>query len=85
MCEGKYEGREIVVDHLVFDLKEFEGINLNDRVCVTVKLSRQIADRDDAEGIRSFSEDVKIFISQLRKSKKSSRDGHGAIIRTRRS
>ena len=32
VCKGKYEGGEIVVDHLIFDLKDFEGLEVNDRV-----------------------------------------------------
>ena len=70
VCEGEYDGREIVVDHLVFDLKEFEGIHVNDRVCVSVKISKQIADRDYADGIRGRSDDVKIFYIAHDKIKK---------------
>ncbi len=61
VCEGKYNGREIVVDHLVFNGKEFENINVGDRVCVTVKTSRRILVRYDAEGIRSSSVAVVVF------------------------
>ena len=70
VCEGEYDGREIVVDHLVFDLKEFEGIHVNDRVCVSVKISKQIADRDYADGIRGRSDDVQIFYIAHEKIKK---------------
>lgn len=61
VCEGKLDESEIVVDHLVFTNKEFDGININDHVCMTVKVSNKIITRYDGEGIRSPSEDVKTF------------------------
>ncbi len=61
VCEGEYQGNEIVVDQLILTRKEFEGINVNDRVCVTVTISNKILSRWNAEGIRSDSEDVKTF------------------------
>ena len=61
VCEGKYDGSEIVVDHLVLNGKEFENINVGDRVCVMVKMSRRILVRYDAEGIRSSSDVVDVF------------------------
>jgi hypothetical protein len=61
VCEGKYDAKEIVVDHLIFTSKEFEGININDRVCVRVRILDKVLVRYDAEGIRSPSDDVKTF------------------------
>jgi hypothetical protein len=61
VCEGEYQGNEIVIDQLMLTGKEFEGINVNDRVCVTVTISNTIGMRWNAEGIRSDSEDVKNF------------------------
>jgi len=61
VCEGKYDGREIVVDHLIFTAREFEGIKVNDRVCLTVEISNKVIVRYNAEGIRSASDDVKTF------------------------
>ena len=61
VCEGKYDGSEIVVDHLIFTAKEFEGIKVNDRVCLRVQISNNINTRYNAEGIRSPSDDIKIF------------------------
>lgn len=61
VCEGEYDASEIVVDHLVFTGKEFDAIRINDRVCVTVKISKEIIDRYNADGIRSPSDDVKTF------------------------
>lgn len=75
VCEGKYDGSEVVVDHLVFDGKEFENINVGDRVCVTVKMSRRILARYDAEGIRSSSDVVPMFYIAADKIKPLSDSG----------
>jgi hypothetical protein len=61
VCEGKYDASEIVVDHLVFTGKEFDDIAVNDRVCVAVKISKEMAERYNAEGLRSPSDDIKTF------------------------
>ena len=61
ICAGEFEGKEIVVDHIVFDRKEFESVNVGDRVCVTAKISNKIHTRFDADGIRSPFENVPTF------------------------
>jgi hypothetical protein len=61
VCKGKYDREEIVVDHLVFDRKEFEGFNVGDKVCVTAKVADKPLVRYDAEGIRDSSETIKTF------------------------
>jgi hypothetical protein len=61
ICSGKYDGKEIVVDHLVFDGKEFEGVNEGDRVCVSTKVLSKVLARYDAEGIRDPSDVVNKF------------------------
>ena len=61
VCSGKYEGTEIVVDHILFSGKEFEGVKENDRMCVTVKISRKVPMRNNADGIRSPSDVVETF------------------------
>ena len=61
VCEGKYDQSEIVVDHLILSTKEFEGIDVNDRVCLKVRMSNKILARYNADGIRSPSDDVKTF------------------------
>lgn len=61
VCAGKYDGKEIVVDHLILEGKELEGVNVGDRVCVTVTISDKILSRYNAEGIRDPSEPVKTF------------------------
>ncbi|HEX5875423.1 MAG TPA: hypothetical protein VFY60_12310 [Pyrinomonadaceae bacterium] len=61
VCRGKYDGTEIVVDHLIFSGTEFEGVKENDRMCVTVRISRKVPVRNDADGIRSPSDVVETF------------------------
>ena len=61
VCKGTYDKSEIVVDHLVFDRKEFEGFNLGDRVCVTAKISNKVHTRYNEEGIRDTSETITTF------------------------
>lgn len=61
LCKGEYDQSEIVIDHSIFTGKEFEGIKVNDRVCVTVKRSKKIQARNNADGIRSPSDVVTTF------------------------
>jgi len=61
VCEGNYDSKEIVVDHLILSGKEFEDISVGDRVCLTLKISDQIAVRYNAEGIRRSTDTVKTF------------------------
>jgi hypothetical protein len=61
ICQGNYSGKEIVVDHLIFNGRELDGVNVSDRVCVSVKVSDKIVTRYDAEGIRNPSDVVTTF------------------------
>jgi hypothetical protein len=61
VCQGNYSGKEIIVDHLILNGREFDGVNVGDRVCVSVKISDRIVTRYNAEGIRSPKDTVKIF------------------------
>jgi len=58
---GRYEGKEIVVDHLILTGKELEGIKVGDRVCDTVRASEKIDLLVNAKGIRKASQAVKVF------------------------
>ena len=58
---GRYEGKEIVVDHLILTGKELEGIKVGARVRVTVRASEKIDLRVNAKGIRKASQVVKVF------------------------
>src|SRR5262245_2506490 len=58
---GRYEGKEIVLDHLILTGKELEGIKAGARVCVTVRVSKEIGLRVKAKGIRKASQAVKVF------------------------
>jgi hypothetical protein len=61
VCRGRYDGSEIVVDHLSLTTKELDGIRIGDRVCVTVRPSKRIFTRTNVEGIREESEKIKVF------------------------
>src|SRR5262245_42752544 len=61
IVSGRYEGREIVVDHLILTGKELEGIKVGARVRVTVRASEKIDLRVNAKGIRKASQVVKVF------------------------
>ena len=61
ICAGKFDGKEIVVDHIVFDLKQFEGFKVGDRVCVKATISNKIPSRHNEEGIRNPSETITTF------------------------
>jgi hypothetical protein len=58
---GRYEGKEIVVDHLILTGKELEGIKVGARVRVIVRASEKIGLRVNAIGIRKASQVVKVF------------------------
>src|ERR1700730_7814789 len=61
LCNGEYNEKEMVVDHLILTGKELNGINVGDRVCVSVEKSKSVLARFNAEGIRSSNDTVKIF------------------------
>lgn len=61
ICQGEYHEREIVVDHSIFTGHEFDGIKVNDRVCITVRRSKNINVRTNADGIRSPADAVTTF------------------------
>jgi hypothetical protein len=61
VCKGKYTGEEIVVDHQVIAGSELDGVKVGDKVGVAVKRLRTVAERWDAEGIRTPSDVVPIF------------------------
>ena len=61
ICDGKYDKKEIVVDHLVFNGKEFESAKVGDLVCVRAQISDKVLVRYDEDGIRSPSDVVKTF------------------------
>jgi hypothetical protein len=58
---GRYEKREIVVDHLVLTGEELKNIKVGDKVKVVVCKSKSIDARLDVEGIRSKSEIIKFY------------------------
>lgn len=61
ICKGRYQGKRIVVDHLILTGKELEGIKVGDQVCVLAQKSNKILARFNANGIRRPSDRVKTF------------------------
>jgi hypothetical protein len=61
VCKGKYDRTDIVVDHLILTGKEFEGVEVGDRLWLTVGTTKKISPRYNAEGIRDESEPVDFF------------------------
>jgi len=61
VCQGQYDRKEIIVDHLVLTGKELEGIEIGERVWLTVGIMKSISPRYDAEGIRDKSKRVTAF------------------------
>lgn len=65
VCEGQFAATEIIVDHRVFTGKEFEGINVNDRVCITVKKSSDMSEEFYDNVLRSPKDNIKTrYIAQ---------------------
>lgn len=61
VCGGRYADAEIVVDHLILNGKELEGIKVGDKVCVSVDKTNKIFARYNEKGIREPSDVVKVF------------------------
>jgi hypothetical protein len=61
ICQGDYDEKEIVVDHLILSGNEFADIKIGDRVCVTVQVADKVLARYNADGIRSPSDVIKTF------------------------
>jgi transcription elongation GreA/GreB family factor len=43
VCEGKYAGSEIVVDHLMMLGRELKGLKVGDVVCVTLEKRKTLS------------------------------------------
>lgn len=61
VCTGSYQQAEIVVDHLVLTGKELDGVNVGDRVYVTLKKAKKISPRYNVAGIREASDKLNVF------------------------
>lgn len=75
ICDGKFEGKEIVVDHVVLDRKEFEGFNVGDRVCVRARIQSKIPTRHNEEGIRDASDTITAFYVASEKIARADQNG----------
>lgn len=63
VISGKYKGKEIVVDHLLMDGKELNGVKVGDKVCISasIKSNSEIFLRTNAKGLREASQSVRTF------------------------
>lgn len=61
VCKGNYSGSEIVVDHPAITLKEFDGVDVGDKLWITVSREKKIASQHSAVGIRESSERPREF------------------------
>lgn len=61
VCEGGFQGQEIIADHLILDPRELDTLRIGQRVCVGVKTTREIAPRYDDEKIRKSTDHVETF------------------------
>ena len=61
VCEGSFQGQEIIADHLILDPKELDNLRIGQKVCVGVKKTTEIAPRYDDDKIRKATDQVDWF------------------------
>lgn len=61
VCEGSFQGKEIIADHLILDPRELDNLKIGQRVCIGAKKAKKIAPRYDDEKIRKSTDHVEIF------------------------
>src|SRR5690348_2598276 len=61
VCEGTFEQKEIVVDHLLVSGDELASLHVNDKVYLTLSLAKTISLRSNQEGFRTASQTVETF------------------------
>jgi hypothetical protein len=61
LCRGSYEGREIVVDHLLLRSDDLKDLRVGEVLCVAVTKSKSISLRYNADGIRAPSDVIDTF------------------------
>jgi hypothetical protein len=58
---GNFDGKEIIVDHLLLDGKELKQLKVGKKVCVQLRKSKEIGQEYVDEVLRKFSDEVNIF------------------------
>jgi hypothetical protein len=61
ICSGRYEGADIIVDHLILRDDELKELKIGDKVCVVASKSNSISLRYNDGVIRTSSDTVNIF------------------------
>ena len=61
VCEGSFDGREIVVDHLILEADEFSDLKPGDMVCLGVSKSKTISIRRNDDRLRKYTDKVDLF------------------------
>jgi hypothetical protein len=61
VCEGEYEHREIIVDHLLLDPDELKGLKVGDKVCIGVTKIKEMSSRWNDDQLRHSSDQVSYF------------------------
>ena len=61
VCDGEYNNREIVVDHLILHGNELDGFRRGDKVRLVIKKSNTIFTRNNEDGFRNAREKVEVF------------------------
>lgn len=61
VCNGRPVGREILVDHLILRSDDLKDLRVRDKVCLSVRRSKTISMRYDAEGLRKASDIVRVY------------------------
>ena len=61
VCEGEYNQKEIVIDHLILEGTELERLHVGDGVRLTIKKSKTIFNRRNEDGFRNPDDKIEIF------------------------
>jgi hypothetical protein len=65
ICEGTYEGEEIIVDHLLLDPDELKDLRVGDRVCVGVTKVKKTSSRRNDGKLRHDTDKVDAYYVAL--------------------
>ena len=61
VCEGEYDQKEIVIDHLILDGNELDGFRPGDKVRLVISKSNTIFTRNNEDGFRNAHDKVDVF------------------------
>lgn len=61
VCEGRYDQKEIVIDHLILEGNELDGLRPGDKVRLVIRKSNTIFTRNNESGFRNAEDKVEVF------------------------